>query len=249
MKKILKFAGLAVVALVFLSFAKNAILQTVLTSTLSGVMHVPVKIGSLNVSLLSASMNIKNLEVRNPSGFKEKQMALAPQIAFDIEPGEIFRGRVHFREVRLDLRELMVVRDKNGRLNVDAVKPTERQRDEAKKEEASQGATPKLQIDKLYLSIGRVTYKDYSAGQEPAIQTFDINIQNREYANIHNPMALVSLIMFEALTRTTLSKLADLDLHAFKEGGLEALSKSLGFAGNSSEAVQATAKKLASLFQ
>ena len=250
MKKTVRMIALVAAALVFLSVAKNALTQTVLTSALSGVTHVPVKIGGVNLSLLSASLRVENLRVHNPSGYPEKLMAEIPEIAFDLEPADAFKGRIHFKEAVLNLKQLTVVRDARGRLNVDALKPTSAERKDAKsRQEKPSGQAPKLQIDKLSLSIGRVVYKDYSAGAEPAIQTFDVNIQNREYRDIQDPAALVSLITFEALTNTALSKLADLDLHAFKEGGLEALEKSLGLAGNTKEAVQSTAKKLVGLFE
>ena len=253
MKKLLKLAAIIVAVFLVLGVVKNGIAQTILTSTLSSVMHVPVKVGSVDLGILSASGRIKNLKVYNPAGFPDRLMLHIPQIFIDLEPGELFQGRAHFKAVKLELKELNVIRDKSGRLNVDAVKPTQTQQEQAKKAEkakkAGEVAKPqKLLIDKLTLSIGRVTYKDYSAGGEPAIQIFDVNIQNREYLNIDNPTALVSVIMFEALTRTTLSKLADLDLHSFKEGGLTALSESLGAVGNSAEAVQNTAKNLLNLF-
>ena len=109
---------------------------------------------------------------------------------------------------------------------------------------------PKLMIDKLSLSIGKVVYKDYSqGGQQPQVQTFDINIQNREYRNIDNPSAIVSLVMFEALTRTSLSRLANLDLDSFKEGGIQALSKGLGVVSDGTDVVQNTTKQLLNLIK
>ena len=253
MKKPLQILVLVVVAFLALGFIKNSIAQSIVTGALSGVAHVPVRIGSMNVGFLSASIRIKDLRVYNPSGFPDKLMLNVPQIFIDFEPGALFKGQAHFKEVKLDLKEVIVVRDKTGHLNVDAVKPTQTQRDQAQKQEKQKQAgaeskPTKLLIDKLSLSVGRVTYKDYSGGGEPAIQTFDVNIQNREYTHIEDPAAVVSLIMFEALTRTALSGLSDLDLHAFKEGGLNALSQTLGVAGNSKEVVQSAAKKLATLF-
>ena len=253
MKKAVKMVVIGLVALVVLSVVKNSIFQSILTSALSGAAHVPVRVGSVDLSFLSASIRLKNLQVHNPSGFHEPLMIDIPQVFIDFEPGELFQGRAHFKEVRLELKEMTVIRDKDGHMNVDAVKPTEQQKSEAREKAKTPagktGTPPKLLIDKMDLSIGRVIYKDYSAGQEPKIQTFDINIQHRVYNNIDNPAAVVSLIMFEALTRTTLSSLASLDVSAFKEGGLQALSKGLGVVTDGTDAVQNTTKQLLNLIK
>lgn len=250
MKQAIKIVVVVLVVLAVLSTVKNTIVQTMLSAALSKAAHVPVQIGSTRVGFLSASIEIKKLRAYNPNNFPDKLMLDVPQITIHFDPPALFKGQAHFKQVDLNLKELYVIRDKNGRLNVDAVKPTKTETTKAKNDSkaVSEGKAPQLLIDKLSLSIGRVVYKDYSAGPKPAIQTFDINIQNREYRNIQDPGALVSVILFEALTRTTLSRLTDLDLHSFKEGGLNALSDSLGLAGNGKEAVQNAAKKLISLF-
>ncbi len=250
MKKPVQILLIVIAALFVLGIVKNGIASTAISSAISQATHVPVKIGGVNLSFLKASIQIKNLTIDNPSGFSDRRMVDIPKIFIDFEPGELFKGRAHFKEVRLELKELTVIRNKEGHLNVDAVKPTDTQKKQAKEKAkpASGQKPPKLMIDTLSLSIGRVVYKDYSTGgSEPVTQVFDINIQDRKYNNIDNPASVVSLLMFEALTRTTLSKLAQLDLDAFKEGGIKALSDGLGLVGDGSDVVQNKAKQLLNL--
>ena len=251
MKKAIQIVVIVIVALVALSVFKNAVAQSILTSTLSNVAHVPVRVGSVNISFISASIRLKNLQVHNPSGFPESLMVDMPQIFIDFEPSELFHGRARFKEVRLDLKEMTVIRDKNGHLNVDAVKPTAQQKAAAhEKAKPAEGAKPpKLFIDKLYLSVGKVVYKDYSGGGEPAVQTFDINIKDKEYTNIDNPAAVVSLVMYEALTRTALSRIANLDVNSFKEGGIQALSQGLGLVSDGTDTVQTATKQLLNILK
>ena len=251
MKKPVQILIVTIAALVGLTFAKNLIAQTVLTGAMSAASHVPVRIGGVNLSFLSASIRIKNLEVSNPSGFPDRRMLSIPQIFIDFEPSELFKGRAHFKMVQLDLKEMIVEKNNKGQLNVDAVKPTEKQKSEAKQKAKTPegGKPPKLLIDTLSISIGKVLYKDFSQGGSPMVETFDINIQNREYHNIDNPSAVVSLVMFEALTRTSLSRLANLDLDSFKQGGIQALSKGLGVVTDGTDAVQNTTKQLLNLIK
>ena len=245
-KKPVKMLVLVLVALVVLTVAKNGIAQAMLTSAISQAAHVPVRIGGLDLSFLKASIRIKNFQLSNPAGFPDRLMMDVPQVYIDFDPGALFKGRVHFQEVKLDLKELVVIKDKNGRMNVDAAKPTDKEKKESheKAKQASGGKTPKLNIDKLTISIGRVVYKDYSAGGAPQVQTFDINIQNREYNNIQDPTQVVSLVMFEALTRTSLSRLANLDIDSFKEGGIQALAKGLGVVSDGTDTAATAAKQL-----
>ena len=246
MKKIFKPILWVVIVVIVLGVAKNGVTQAVLTSAVSGAAHVPARIGSVNLSFISASIRIKNFRLANPAGFSEKQMMDIPQIFIDFDPKALFKGQAHFEEVRLDLKELVVVKNKEGKLNVDAVKPSakDKKQSEEKAKAASGGKPPKLHIDKLVLSIGQVVYKDYSGGGEPQIQSFNIDIKDREYDNIDNPQQIVSLVMFEELTRTSLSALANLDLGAFKEGGISALSKGLGAVTDGTDTVATTAKQL-----
>jgi len=246
MKKIIKIAVWAAVVVLVLSVAKNGIAKAVLSSAVSSAAHVPARIGSVNLSFITASIRIKNFKLSNPSGFPEKIMVDIPQIFIDFDPGALFKGRAHFEEVRLDMKQLTVIKNKEGKVNVEVVKPSDKEKKQSheKAKAASGGKAPKLHIDKLVLSIGQVVYKDYSAGGEPQIQSFDINIKDREFNNIDNPSQVVSLVMFEALAKTSLSRLASLDIDSFKEGGIQALSKGLGVVSDGTDAVSTTAKEL-----
>ncbi len=248
------FKKIAIVAAAFfvLILAKNLLMQTVLGASISGAAHVPVSIGGTDVSFMKSSITLKEIRVKNPSGFKDPLMLHAPLVSIDFDPPAFFKGVAHFQEVRLNLAEVVVVKNKEGKLNIDAVKPKEsdKQKQVKAKEDKAKGKSPKLKIDKLSLTIGRVVYKDYSSGaNEPAVQTFDINIKDRVYTNIENPSGIISLIMVEALTRTTLSRLAGLDVSIFKDGALGAMSGGLGVVGDGAETLEKTAKGIASLFQ
>ena len=254
MKKITKILAGFVIALVLLGVFKNGIVQTVLSASISKFAHVPVGIGSTDVRFLSSFIDLRNIKVYNPSGFPERMMLDVPQILIDFDPAPLWKGRAHFEEVRLNVKELVVIKNRDGKLNLDAVKPTQResQQQKEKRQEQAQpggGKAPKIQIDKLYLSIGKVIYKDYSAGPNPKIQEFDINIQNRLYSNIDNPGAVVSLIMFEALTRSGLSRLAGMDLGVFQDTANGAFSKGMGLVGEGADKIESASKGILSLFK
>lgn len=249
MNKTIRILVIVVIVFFGLTFLKNGLIGSALSAGLSKAAHVPVEIGSTNVRFLSSAITLKNIKIFNPPSFRDRILLDAPLVAIQFDPPAFFKGTLHFRDVRLNLREIVVVKNNAGQLNVDAMKP---QKEETRKvqEAKKSGQAPKLLIDKLSLTVGRVVYKDYSlGGGAPMVQTFDINIQDRVYTNIDNPTSLVSLIMAEALTRTTLGQLANLDIGSFKSGASDILGNGLNMIGDGSGEVQTKVKDILSLFK
>ena len=252
MNKLLKKVIIVVAALLVLSVMKNGIVQAMIEKAVSTAAHVPVHIGRTQAKILSTSIRLSSLRVFNPKGFPEKVMLDAPLISVDYELAPIFKGQVYFKEVTIDLKELIVVKNRDGKLNIDAVKPSSKEnaeRKEKQKESREKKRPMKLQIDRLRLSIGRVVYRDYSGGgSSPAEQVFEINMKDRVFTNINDPAVVVNIVMFEALTRTTLSRILSLDTNIFKEGTMNALSKSFDLVDDGSQTIEKTAKNLFNLF-
>lgn len=244
MNKLIKI-GIGIVAVVVgLSMAKNLIFQWAFEGVVSKAAHVPVKTGSTDLNLGSGSITLKNLRVMNPRKYTERLMLDAPLVAIEADIQSFFKNQAHFKNIEIDLKELTVIRSRDGRLNVDAVKPEKKPGAPAEK-----SSGPKLHIDRLSLSIGRVVYKDYSLGDSPTVQTFEVGIRDRVFNDLESPDAVVSVVMFEALTHTALANLADLDLGAFKGNAADVLSKGLNLSEKGADAVQTAARSLSSLFK
>ncbi|MDD2866862.1 MAG: hypothetical protein PHO59_06010, partial [Candidatus Omnitrophica bacterium] len=61
-----------------------------------------------------------------------------------------------------------------------------------------------LQIDLLKLSIGKIIYKDYSKGETPKIEVYDLGYKQKTYQNITSAQQLVALILSEAMKGTAI---------------------------------------------
>ena len=247
MNKKVKILIIVLVILFVGSIVKNSLFQSVLAGALSKATHVPVRIGSTNLGILSGKLTLRGIRIYNPKSFPEKLMLDAPLVAVHLDSSALFQRRLHFKDVKLNVKEIIVIKNRDGQLNVDALKATG---EEKRKSEAPKSKTemPPLKIDRLSLTVGRVVYKDYSGGGSPMVQEFDVNIQDRVYTNIENPAAIVSLIMFEALTRTTLSRLANLDISSFKDQATGALSQGLDLVGGGADTAENAAKNILDLF-
>ena len=240
-----------IAAFIILSFIKNAIVQAAIEGGISKFLPVSVRIGSTDASFIQTRIQLKGLKVMNPAGIPDRVMADIPLVYIDFDPSGLSKHEAHFQEVRLSLKELIVIKDKNGNLNVNALKPGANKSAAGQKEAAKPapaGQKTSLLIDKMYLSIDKVVYKDYSQGSPPFTQTFDIGIKDREFTHITNPASIASIIMVEAIAKTTLGRIANLDVSLFKDQAEGIFSGAMNLGGGGTQKVEETAKKLFSLF-
>ena len=247
MKKPLKIFVIVVASFFVLNGLKNAFTGFVVSTAVSRAAHVPASVGSVSLQFTRARLTLKNVKLFNPRGYPEKLLLDLPEVDVQFDPASIFTGRPHFKKIKVNMKELIVIKNRDGQVNVNALKPAKTQVVESKKDRTPQ-KTAGIRIDELTLSIGQVVYKDYSVGRTPSTQVFDLHVQERTFRNVESLSGVVSILMFETLTRTTLNRLVNLDMALFKEGAGSALTKGLGLAGNGADTVQDAAKSILDLF-
>jgi uncharacterized protein involved in outer membrane biogenesis len=220
MKKLGIVIGIIVVVIALLLFFKNILIKTALEEGTKKVTGLELTIGTMNVGLLAPKVDIIDMRLLNPPGFHDKVMIDIPKFFVTFELASFFKKRAHFKTVELNLKELVVIRNKEHQLNIDAltavgekrqqgVKPVER------KETKQAQKAFQITIDKLNLKIGKVVYKDYSLGTAPFTKTFTIGI-NEVYRDVTDPNKLVILIIVRALEGTGIAQLANFDLGTLK---------------------------------
>ena len=220
MKKLVNILIIILVVLFVLLLAKDLIIKTSVEKGVEIVTGLKVKMGGLNVGIFKPAVAIKNFKLLNPAGFTDKTMIDMPEIYVRYDLFAIIGGKIHLPEVRLALKEFVVVKNSKGELNLDALKSIQAQKKgkaPAKKAPAEKkpGKAPDLRIDKLALSIGKVVYKDYSKGATPDVKEFNINL-NEVYANVDSPYTLANLIIVKALIGTPIAALTNFDLNGLK---------------------------------
>ncbi|MCK4947810.1 MAG: hypothetical protein KAS46_05515 [Candidatus Aureabacteria bacterium] len=220
MKKLLfVVVGLLLLVAVLL-FAKNIIAKVSVEKGVEMVTGLRLDMQSLDVGIIETLIGIEGLQLYNPEGYKDKVMVDIPEIYVDYDLGAFFKGEVHLEEVRLNLKEFVVVKNEKGELNLNALKVVKEEgKEEVVEEKTSvkeeKTKMPPLQIDVLELKIGKVIYKDYSKGTPPKVREFNINI-NERYENITDPKTFASLILVKTLAGTTIARLANFDLGPLK---------------------------------
>jgi uncharacterized protein involved in outer membrane biogenesis len=212
MKPPVKLLVIAVSALVGVMVAKNLVAKAAVTSGVKLITGLPLGIRSMDVGILNTAVGIRGLRLHHPSGFPDKVMVDMPEIFVDYDLGAFLRGKVHLEEVRLDLKEFMVVKDAQGRLNLDSLRVVQESKAQQQgKPSAKAGKAPQIRIDELRLKVGTVIYKDYSGGGAPRVQEFAVNI-DQHYQGITNPYALGGIIVSQTLAKTTIARLTGFDV-------------------------------------
>ena len=217
MKRLARLVILLVVAVGVALLAKNAIAKIAVVQGVKAITGVGLKIREMDVGLLNTRIGIKGLRVLNPPGFQDSTMMDVPEISVDYELASLLKGKAHLEEVRLDLKELAVVKNERGELNLQslqAVKASQSAAQTPAKKTQPAAPPPPITVDALDLHIGKVVYKDYSSGTLQ-MKEFNVDIHER-FQNITNPYALVGLIVTRALTKTSIARLTNFDLGALQ---------------------------------
>jgi len=205
MKKILLIAVIVLIALSVIAVLKDQIIKNTVTMATSQITGAPTTIDSFSLAIIQQTVTVKGFKLYNPPGFPKEIFVDIPAIHVVFVLGDILKKNIHFKEIEIALKELVIIKDKEGKLNVDALKVAEEPQKpkEGTTQEQPTGQMP-LQIDLLKLSIGKIIYKDYSKGETPKIEVYDLGYKQKTYQNITSAQQLVALILSEAMKGTAI---------------------------------------------
>lgn len=226
MKKLLIVLGVVVAVIAVLVIGRNFFVKAAVEAGVKAVTGLSLEMSKLDIGLFKTTLEIKGLKLYNPEGFKDKLMADLPEIYVDYDLKKIVQGKVHLPEVRLNLQQFTVVKNGQGVLNLDSLAVVQQKKEgaaPAKPAESKPAAMPDIQVDLLRLDIGKVVYKDYSAGRsEPNVQTYEVNI-HETFKDITDPQALVSLVVAKALAHTSIAALTGFDVKSLTQTAVSVL--------------------------
>lgn len=233
MKVLRTIITLILAMIIGLVLTRGLIAKAVLVNGVGALTGLKMNAGQVSLGILKGLVSINEMKLYNPYGFPDPVMADVPELYIDYIPASLLRGKAHFEEVRINLREFYIIRDRSGNLNLDALKTFSAAKAAvSEKEVKPEKKKGDFRIDTLYLKIGTVVYKDYS--KDPLeVKKFAINL-NERYENVTDPKKLVNLIVVRALVNTTIDQLLNLDISALKGNVQGVLSKGIKVLGNKS---------------
>jgi hypothetical protein len=210
--------------LIVLSVVKNAVIKVSVEKGVEFATGLKLNMRSLNIGIIKTLVGIKSLTILNPKGYPDRTMLDMPEIYVDYNLPSVFKGKIHLEEMRIDLKEFMVVKNEAGELNLDSLKVVKAQKEgKAEEKKKTRGQAPGIRIDSLDLKIGKVVYKDYSKGGEPVVKEINVNI-NERYKDIDNAYELVSLILVRSLVSARITNLVKIDMRKLQASISDTLS-------------------------
>ena len=203
MKKYQKILIIIVAVIIGIVILKDVIIKSTITTVGSAVVGAPIKIKKFALRAITQKVHIKEMVVYNPKGFPEGPLVDIPEIRVDFDLGALLKGKLHVPLIIFDLKEVIIIKDKDGNLNVDALKVAQAKEepDQKKEEEKPKkgGKAMPMRIDELRLNVERVIYKDYSQGEKPVISAYEIALKDKVFKNIKSPEQLATLVMVQAM--------------------------------------------------
>ncbi len=184
------FLGL-IILLVILATVKDRIIKSAIVMASRQVMGVETVIDKFSLSIIKQSVSIKGLRLYQPESFPEGVFIDITEISTSCKVASLLSKEIHIPKLVLNLKEIILIKDKSGNLNVDALKITREKESKTQDEKAEKA----FRIDEMILTIDKVIYKKYGQDDKPVIQAFDIGIKDKKYENITSPQQLASKVL------------------------------------------------------
>jgi hypothetical protein len=163
MKKFLRWAAAVILVLlaivVGLFLFKDPILKKITVSRIRSQTGLQSEIGAFHISLGSGAVHLQNFKLLNLGEFGGSPLLDIPEIYLLLDAQHTTTDKLHFKEVRLNLAQLHVIKDKSGRYNIDQLAKLPKQ-PKAPKTKRDQSSVQFGGIDRLYVTLGSIKYTD-----------------------------------------------------------------------------------------
>ena len=194
MRKTIVVLAILSIAILSAGIIKDQIIKSVITVIATQVTGSPVHIDGFSLGVFNKSVRISGFKMYNPKGFPKAILVDLPKINVRYDPGALLKKKLHLVSVEIEIKEIGLEKNKEGKWNVDELKVVKQGRQQAGKPSKQ---VP-MQLDLLTLSMGRIVLKDYSSAGELIVKVYDINIR-KSYKNITSVQQLAALILAEPM--------------------------------------------------
>ena len=127
MKKIVKIPVIIILILIILAVAIRLILPLaaveIANRKLPAILNTKVSIGSLRLGLLRGYVSISDLRIAQPEGFGEGDLLLVPEVSLKVKLSSLFSPPLTVEKVVLTDWEVNLVKNRDGVMNLDAIRP------------------------------------------------------------------------------------------------------------------------------
>jgi uncharacterized protein involved in outer membrane biogenesis len=151
---------LLIVLVVVAVLLKDVIAKSIAERNLRDTTGLDARISKLEVGLSTPTVNLEGLKLYNTADFGGSTFLDLPELRMEYVPDDVRTGKLRFKTVRLHLSEVHVVRNKNGRTNIEMLQKETRKKSTGGKEKTDKPGVDFGGIETLYLTIGKIHITD-----------------------------------------------------------------------------------------
>jgi hypothetical protein len=176
-----RFLILAIVLAVALILLRDQILTSIVETRIRNSTGLDVKIGALHTSLTRPVFGVENFVLYNTAEFGGGTFIDVPDLSLELYPDALQKQELHFKLVRLNIRELNIVESKTGATNIlNMTSALER----ASGGKSNQAVFAFKGIDTLNLTVGKVRSINLRAPNRN--QEMNLALQNEVVQNVRS---------------------------------------------------------------
>jgi len=200
-----------IVLLLALILWRDVVLKAVAEHSIEDETGLRAVIGELKTTLGSGAVRVRDLKLYNPPEFGGRLMADVPELVVDLDAAQAADGKLHFRQLKLNLAELNVVRNAAGRFNLDGVEKRIRERlHQRRKKRGEKFRFEFAGIERLQLNLGQILYADMRYPRHPL--ALNVAVTNETVTNLRTEEELgkwASALVFRILLQASLRQLGN----------------------------------------
>ncbi|MEW6159841.1 MAG: hypothetical protein AB1813_20610, partial [Verrucomicrobiota bacterium] len=180
----------AIVLSVSLLLLKDTIVKTLVENRIRAETGMDVKIGRIEVGLVSPTVNVEHLRLYNRAEFGGSPFAIIPDLYFEYDPDAFREQKLRFKLIRIHLEELNIVQSDHGTNLVRLMESFPELTGSAAQGMSRLGAF--AGIDTLNLTLGKVRRFNLNAKTPP--EEYNWNLRHQILTNVKSPDDLENLL-------------------------------------------------------
>lgn len=169
-------AVLIVVAILSL----NAIVKQIVQSRFRSATGMDATIGKMDIGLLTPTLAIEDFKIYNPPGFGGSLFLSLPEIYVDYDRDALRARKLHLNLVRINLAEMDIIQDKNGRTNIQSIGEKSQAAAAAAKKQSS--AFTFTGLDTLNVTLQKLRL--WSLDSPAQVREMPFGISNEVFTNL-----------------------------------------------------------------
>lgn len=193
-KNVLKIVGIVVIVLIVIAIALPLLINVnnfrpQIESTLSSALGRTVKVGNLNLSILSGSVNASELSIADDPKFSNAPFLQAKSLGVGVELLPlIFSKELHVTHLTIDQPQVVLLRDRNGVWNFSSLGNQAGQPAKAPAGAPAKSSGPEaaenLSVEKLELKDGTISLGSVPARRSPIVyDKVNVSVKNFSFTS------------------------------------------------------------------